>query len=107
MGTQQRCLDLINTEARSIEWTHKGRFSIQDTSSEGYFRVLIRKLTVEDNGTYRCAVADFDQSDTIVKLNVIEGEESLIYRFTEKPSCILASISTSMKNSTLLINLYN
>ncbi|XP_060755596.1 polymeric immunoglobulin receptor-like [Neoarius graeffei] len=69
MGTQHRCLSQINTEAHK-EWIHKGRFSIQDTKQKGFFSVLIRELTVEDTGTYRCAVGSSDQTYTVVNLNI-------------------------------------
>ncbi|XP_026769353.3 CMRF35-like molecule 8 [Pangasianodon hypophthalmus] len=74
IGTQQRCLDQINTEAHT-EWTHKGKFSIQDRRSEGIFRVLIRELTVEDTGIYRCAVAGSDPMSTSIVVNLKVTED--------------------------------
>lgn len=105
MGTQHRCLSQINTEAHK-EWIHKGRFSIQDTKQKGFFSVLIRELTVEDTGTYRCAVGSSDQTYTVVNLN-IEGDGVLKYHLAEEPCCKPAFLSNLKENSTLLVNLYN
>ncbi|KAG7316161.1 hypothetical protein KOW79_021027 [Hemibagrus wyckioides] len=72
METEQSCMDQIKTEAHK-EWTHKDRFSIQDTRRAEYFSVMIRELTVEDTGTYRCVLnSDETSIYTVIRLNVIE-----------------------------------
>ncbi|KAL7845232.1 hypothetical protein AOLI_G00234240 [Acnodon oligacanthus] len=38
------------------EWINRGRFSLFDDTRAAQFWVLITELTVEDSGTYRCAV---------------------------------------------------
>ncbi|GAA6084887.1 polymeric immunoglobulin receptor-like [Tachysurus ichikawai] len=64
----------IRTNTNS-EWSHKGRFSIHDNRSAGFFSVFIRELNMEDSGTYACGVVVTDETEiyTIVKLNVTEG----------------------------------
>ncbi|XP_072513419.1 uncharacterized protein [Salminus brasiliensis] len=49
------CDDQIKTGV-SNEWKNTGRFSLFDNTSAAEFWVLIRELTVEDSGTYWCAV---------------------------------------------------
>ncbi|XP_072513370.1 polymeric immunoglobulin receptor-like isoform X4 [Salminus brasiliensis] len=49
------CDDQIKTGV-SNEWKNTGRFSLFDNTSAAEFWVLIRELTVEDSGTYQCAV---------------------------------------------------
>lgn len=106
METQQRCLYQISTGVHE-EWIHKGRFSIRDTRQNGFFRVLIRDLTVKDTGTYRCVVASSDQIYTVVNLKVEEGEEILIYHLAKEPCCKPACMSNLKENSILHVNLYN
>ncbi|XP_053492969.1 polymeric immunoglobulin receptor-like [Ictalurus furcatus] len=73
MGTHQWCFNPITTKLHS-EWSHDGRFSIQDNRSAGFFSVFIRELITEDTGTYACAVVVSDEIQiyTVVKLNVRE-----------------------------------
>ena len=64
----------IWTDAKN-KWINSGRFSLFDDTRAAQFWVLIRELTVEDSGTYKCGV---DKSGidiyTPVELNVMEGE---------------------------------
>ncbi|XP_053492417.1 polymeric immunoglobulin receptor-like [Ictalurus furcatus] len=73
MGTHQWCFNRISTKLNS-EWSHDGRFSIQDSRSAGFFSVFIRELITEDTGTYACAVVVSDEIQiyTVVTLNVTE-----------------------------------
>ncbi|XP_072513071.1 polymeric immunoglobulin receptor-like [Salminus brasiliensis] len=54
-GSWTNCADQIKTGV-SNEWKNTGRFSLFDNTSAAEFWVLIRELTVEDSGTYWCAV---------------------------------------------------
>ncbi|XP_036412908.1 CMRF35-like molecule 9 [Colossoma macropomum] len=63
----------IWTDAKN-EWINRGRFSLFDDTRAAEFWVLIRELTVEDFGTYKCAVDKFGfDIYTPVELNVQEG----------------------------------
>ncbi|KAI4883486.1 hypothetical protein NFI96_008909 [Prochilodus magdalenae] len=68
------CADQIKTGDKN-EWRSTGRFSLLDNPSSAEFWVMIRDLTVQDSGTYKCGVdieLDFD-INTPVKLTVEEG----------------------------------
>uniref|UniRef100_A0A3B1KIU7 Immunoglobulin domain-containing protein n=1 Tax=Astyanax mexicanus TaxID=7994 RepID=A0A3B1KIU7_ASTMX len=54
-GSWPNCGDLIKTEIKD-KWVDTGRFSLIDNTSSAEFWVMIRELTVEDSGTYQCAV---------------------------------------------------
>ncbi|KAI4904772.1 hypothetical protein NFI96_025317, partial [Prochilodus magdalenae] len=58
------------------EWASTGRFSLLDNTSSAEFWVMIRDLTVEDSGTYKCAVDIYLAIDvyTPVELTVEEGD---------------------------------
>ncbi|KAF4078863.1 hypothetical protein AMELA_G00186410, partial [Ameiurus melas] len=73
MGSHQWCFNRITTKLNS-EWSHDGRFSIQDNRSAGFFSVFIRELITEDTGTYACAVVVSDEIQiyTVGKLKVRE-----------------------------------
>ncbi|KAI4871360.1 hypothetical protein NFI96_004826 [Prochilodus magdalenae] len=45
----------VRTEVKN-EWRSTGRFSLLDNTSSAEFWVMIRDLTVQDSGTYNCAV---------------------------------------------------
>ncbi|XP_076842037.1 polymeric immunoglobulin receptor-like isoform X1 [Brachyhypopomus gauderio] len=66
------CDDQIKTDDKNM-WVHEGRFSLYDNTSAKVFWVLMRNLTVEDTGTYQCAVDKYLQTDTYtaVKVKVI------------------------------------
>ncbi|KAL7852049.1 hypothetical protein SRHO_G00178340, partial [Serrasalmus rhombeus] len=57
------------------EWMNMGRFSLFDDTRAAQFWVVIRELTVEDSGTYYCAVwkSGIDVYSP-VELNVKEGQ---------------------------------
>ncbi|XP_036412907.1 polymeric immunoglobulin receptor-like [Colossoma macropomum] len=66
----------IWTDAKN-EWINSGRFSLFDDTRAAEFWVLIRELTVEDSGTYKCGVDKFGiDIYTPAELNV---EEDLSY----------------------------
>ncbi|KAL1005433.1 hypothetical protein UPYG_G00059080 [Umbra pygmaea] len=49
------CEDKIRTGVKNT-WYHSGRLSLFDDIEEYYFKVVIRKLSRQDEGTYQCAV---------------------------------------------------
>ncbi|XP_037399477.1 CMRF35-like molecule 8 [Pygocentrus nattereri] len=70
------CTDQIKTGVKN-EWINRGRFSLFDDTRAAQFWVVIRELTVEDSGTYHCAVdrtLDFDIL-TPVELKVEEDQD--------------------------------
>ncbi|KAF5897324.1 polymeric immunoglobulin receptor-like isoform X4, partial [Clarias magur] len=71
IDTDQWHFNHMKTKQKS-EWVHEDRLSIHDNRSADFFSVFIRELTVEDTGTYACAVAVSDVIEifTVVKLNV-------------------------------------
>uniref|UniRef100_A0AAR2KI40 Immunoglobulin domain-containing protein n=1 Tax=Pygocentrus nattereri TaxID=42514 RepID=A0AAR2KI40_PYGNA len=77
-GPWSNCGDQIKTGNKN-EWINSGRFSLFDDTRAAQFWVVIRELTVEDSGTYQCAVDISWQKDvyTPVQLNV---EEDLSYK---------------------------
>ncbi|KAL7845229.1 hypothetical protein AOLI_G00234210 [Acnodon oligacanthus] len=59
------------------EWINRGRFSLFDDTRAAQFWVLITELTVEDSGTYKCAV-DIDLAIdvyTAVELKIEEDQQ--------------------------------
>ncbi|XP_066516670.1 CMRF35-like molecule 6 isoform X2 [Hoplias malabaricus] len=71
-----KCVDQIKTDVKNA-WVNSGRFSLFDDTSAAVFWVKIRDLTVEDSGTYQCAVDKILLWDsyTPVELNVEEEQE--------------------------------
>lgn len=53
-------------EAQSDLWTDGEKFSMFDNKSVGLLSVMIRNLTADDSGTYKCKVDD----DSILKLKL-------------------------------------
>ena len=73
-GPWPNCADQIKTDVKN-EWRSKGRFSLLDNTSSTEFWVMIRDLTVQDSGTYKCGVDKaFIDVYTPVELTVEEGE---------------------------------
>ncbi|KAM9492056.1 polymeric immunoglobulin receptor-like isoform 2-T2 [Salvelinus alpinus] len=66
------------TTLRKNTWFHSGRFSLYDITGGNYFKVIIRKLTSQDEGTYWCGVDKpailTPDSYTEVELDVKEGD---------------------------------
>uniref|UniRef100_A0A4W5PV84 Immunoglobulin domain-containing protein n=1 Tax=Hucho hucho TaxID=62062 RepID=A0A4W5PV84_9TELE len=60
------------TTLRKNTWQHSGRFSLYDNTGGNYFKVIIRQLTRQDDGTYWCGVdkPNIPDSYTEVELNV-------------------------------------
>ncbi|GAA6086687.1 uncharacterized protein LOC113640763 isoform X4 [Tachysurus ichikawai] len=77
-GSMPGCSDQIKTGDKN-KWVNLGRFSLFDTKSSEFW-VMIRELTVQDNGTYQCGVDKSLIRDiyTPVELKVKEG--SLVSR---------------------------
>ncbi|XP_060776041.1 polymeric immunoglobulin receptor-like isoform X2 [Neoarius graeffei] len=74
-GSSPGCSDQIKTGDKN-KWVNSGRFSLFDDTKSAEFRVMIRELTVQDNGTYQCAVERRAATDiyTPVELKVKEGD---------------------------------
>ncbi|XP_055763003.1 polymeric immunoglobulin receptor-like [Salvelinus fontinalis] len=49
------CEDQIRTGLKNT-WVNSGRFSLYDVTGGNYFKVIIRQLTSQDEGTYWCGV---------------------------------------------------
>ncbi|XP_037399234.1 polymeric immunoglobulin receptor-like [Pygocentrus nattereri] len=75
-GPWSNCADQIKTGLKNA-WINSGRFSLFDDTRAAQFWVVITELTVEDSGTYQCAVDVGFQLDvyTAVKLNVKEDQD--------------------------------
>ncbi|KAI5615000.1 polymeric immunoglobulin receptor-like [Silurus asotus] len=73
-GSWPDCSDLIKTEVKNM-WVTSGRFSLFDDTKSAEFRVMIRELIVEDNGTYWCGVSRdvWMNIYTLVELNIKKG----------------------------------
>uniref|UniRef100_A0A4W5MLD5 Immunoglobulin domain-containing protein n=1 Tax=Hucho hucho TaxID=62062 RepID=A0A4W5MLD5_9TELE len=69
------CKDQIKTGLKTT-WQHSGRFSLYDNTGENYFKVIIRQLTRQDDGTYWCGVdkPNIPDSYTEVELDVKKGD---------------------------------
>lgn len=52
----------------------KGKFFALDEIQSGVYNVLIRNLSQEDGGTYKCGVTNQNDSQLNVKLEVENGE---------------------------------
>ncbi|XP_029600509.1 polymeric immunoglobulin receptor-like [Salmo trutta] len=64
------------TTLRKNTWEHRGRFSLYDITGGNYFKVIIRQLTRQDEGTYWCGVdkPTIPDSYTKVELDVKEDD---------------------------------
>ncbi|XP_017538943.2 uncharacterized protein LOC108411734 [Pygocentrus nattereri] len=76
-GPWSNCGDRIKTGVKN-KWTNRGRFSLFDDTRAAQFWVVIRELTVEDSGTYKCGV-DLDLAIDIYKPVELNVEEDLSY----------------------------
>ncbi len=74
-GEWSECTDQIRTNTKN-KWVYSERFSLYDDTTAAVFTVIIRDLSEQDSGTYRCAMdIPWDEdSYTEVKLKVITGE---------------------------------
>ncbi|KAI4871358.1 hypothetical protein NFI96_004824 [Prochilodus magdalenae] len=64
------------TDAKN-EWASTGRFSLLDNTSSAEFWVMIRDLTVEDSGTYKCAVDIYLAIDVYTPVELTVEEDDL------------------------------
>ncbi|XP_042168673.1 polymeric immunoglobulin receptor-like [Oncorhynchus tshawytscha] len=64
-----RCKDQIRTGLRNT-WKHSGRFSLYDNTGGKYFKVIIRQLTRQDEGTYWCGVDKPTLLDSYTKIEL-------------------------------------
>ncbi|KAK6300999.1 hypothetical protein J4Q44_G00290970 [Coregonus suidteri] len=51
-------------------WQHSGRFSLYDNTGRNYFKVIIRQLTKQDEGTYWCGVDKPNAPDSYTKVEL-------------------------------------
>ncbi|XP_038841442.1 polymeric immunoglobulin receptor-like [Salvelinus namaycush] len=51
-------------------WFHSGRFSLYDITGRNYFKVIIRQLTRQDEGTYWCGVDKPNIPDSYTKVEL-------------------------------------
>ncbi|XP_072513862.1 polymeric immunoglobulin receptor-like isoform X2 [Salminus brasiliensis] len=75
-----KCANQISTIVKK-EWADPGKFSLFDNTSTAELQVLIRDLTVEDSGMYRC-VASKDSKQSIcstMELKIMELNKGLHY----------------------------
>ncbi|KAM9482297.1 polymeric immunoglobulin receptor-like [Clarias gariepinus] len=77
----------IKTEVKN-KWVHSGRFSLYDDTKSAEFKVMIRELTIQDNGTYLCGFAAqspkgvYSQVELKVKKGVSGSREVTAYAET-------------------------
>ncbi|XP_045565646.1 CMRF35-like molecule 2 [Salmo salar] len=64
-----RCKDIIRTGLKNT-WVHRGRFSLYDNTGGNYFKVIIRQLTRQDEGTYWCGVDKPTIPDSYTKVEL-------------------------------------
>ncbi|CAB1344303.1 unnamed protein product [Coregonus sp. 'balchen'] len=63
------CEDIIRTGLKNT-WQHSGRFSLYDNTEGNYFKVIIRQLTKQDEGTYWCGVDIPNAPDSYTKVEL-------------------------------------
>ncbi|KAK6301001.1 hypothetical protein J4Q44_G00290990 [Coregonus suidteri] len=63
------CEDKIKTGLKN-SWQNSGRFSLYDNIGRNYFKVIIRQLTKQDEGTYWCGVDKPTAPDSYTKVEL-------------------------------------
>ncbi|KAM9390727.1 polymeric immunoglobulin receptor-like [Salvelinus alpinus] len=63
------CTDKIGTGLKNT-WFHSGRFSLYDVTGGNYFKVIIRQLTSQDEGTYWCGVDKPNARDSYTEVEL-------------------------------------
>ncbi|XP_045565601.1 uncharacterized protein DDB_G0271670 isoform X3 [Salmo salar] len=63
------CKDIIRTGLKNT-WVHRSRFSLYDNTGGNYFKVIIRQLTRQDEGTYWCGVDKPNILDSYTKVEL-------------------------------------
>uniref|UniRef100_A0A3Q2PAR6 Ig-like domain-containing protein n=1 Tax=Fundulus heteroclitus TaxID=8078 RepID=A0A3Q2PAR6_FUNHE len=63
---------LVHTSKHN-EWTRKGRVSLYDNTTAGFFIVKVDKLYLNDSGTYWCGADGNDDRSRRIYLNVSRG----------------------------------
>ncbi|XP_072512841.1 uncharacterized protein [Salminus brasiliensis] len=122
-GSGLNCTDQIRTGV-SNEWKNTGRFSLLDNTSAAEFWVLIRELTVEDSGTYQCAVdiglkknlttvelkinKDLDQKKSISVNGLVGGSVNITCNypqfFSSKPKFLCRRVGSVRCNYRTSVN---
>uniref|UniRef100_A0A674BMF4 CMRF35-like molecule 1 n=1 Tax=Salmo trutta TaxID=8032 RepID=A0A674BMF4_SALTR len=94
------CEDQIRSVLKNT-WVHSGNFSLYDNTGENYFKVIIRQLTRQDEGTYWCGVdkPTLPDSYTKVELDVKEVKSTNTTTTTtatsDPPRATFISLSSS------------
>ncbi|XP_042587645.1 polymeric immunoglobulin receptor-like isoform X2 [Cyprinus carpio] len=70
------CSDLIKTGIKN-QWFKSGGFSLYDNTSTAVFTVILKDLSEQDSGMYKCGVDKSKSPDsyTKVNLNVVTGQK--------------------------------
>ncbi|XP_045067608.1 CMRF35-like molecule 2 [Coregonus clupeaformis] len=63
------CEDIIRTGLKN-SWQNSGRFSLYDNTEGNDFKVIIRQLTKQDEGTYWCGVDKPTAPDSYTKVEL-------------------------------------
>ncbi|XP_036413117.1 CMRF35-like molecule 8 [Colossoma macropomum] len=71
LNQKKECTDQILLKTQNIG-AHDGRFFLMDETQPGMFSVLIKNVSQQDGGTYRCGVEDKTAKPTDVTLQVKE-----------------------------------
>uniref|UniRef100_A0A3B3TMZ7 Ig-like domain-containing protein n=1 Tax=Poecilia latipinna TaxID=48699 RepID=A0A3B3TMZ7_9TELE len=86
------CLDIDESFGQVVrtskhnEWTRKGRVSLYDNTTAGYFIVRLDKLYLNDSGKYHCG--DFGSSDRIMKIHLLSWGCWAVHEvWPETPTC--------------------
>ncbi|KAL6482333.1 hypothetical protein MHYP_G00104130 [Metynnis hypsauchen] len=85
--SRSQCTNKILSETQTTNDPERRVFFANETVP-GLFSVLIKNVSRQDGGTYRCGVEDTTTKPTDVTLQVKEGEEI--------PICILVTFSDSL-----------
>ncbi|XP_064856728.1 CMRF35-like molecule 8, partial [Oncorhynchus nerka] len=77
------CEDQIRTGLNNT-WQHSGRFSLYDNTGGNYFKVIIRQLTRQDEGTYWCGVNKPTIPDSYTKVELeVKKDDCCVKSVTE------------------------
>ncbi|XP_076842057.1 polymeric immunoglobulin receptor-like [Brachyhypopomus gauderio] len=93
-GKGTSCADQIKAGVKHT-WVHEGRFSLYDNTSAKVFWVLMRNLTVEDTGTYQCAVDIKAKLDTYTEVEMNVKAEYYYGRFISETRYVGGSVDIS------------
>ncbi|XP_034542932.1 CMRF35-like molecule 5 [Notolabrus celidotus] len=64
------CADSLIRTDKHDQWVEKGRFSLFDNTTGGFFSVRMDRLRLEDSGLYWCGVDINPDHNSVIQLNV-------------------------------------